>query len=71
MTEYERIGQLLIKNLGNCKETELDKSYMYCSAGSFTRREIIKEIELQTEFGKKQIDNIIELAIDLMKRNKK
>ena len=71
MTEYERIGQLLIKNIGNCKETELDKAYMACSAGSFTRREIIKEIELQTEFGKRQIDMIIELSIDLMRKNKK
>lgn len=70
MTEYQRIGNLLIKNLGNCKETELDKPYMGCSAGSFTRREIIKEIELQTEFGKKQIDSIIELTIDLLQRNK-
>ena len=70
MTEYQRIGNLLIKNLGNCKETELNKPYIGGSAGSFTRRKIIKEIELQTEFGKKQIDSIIELTIDLLQRNK-
>lgn len=67
---YERIRRLYIKKITNCKESELDKHYITCSAGSFTRREMAKEIELDTNFGRKQIDDLISLTIDLLEREK-
>lgn len=68
--EIKRIRQLYIESIGNCKESELDKPYLICSAGSFTRRELMKEIKENTLFGKKQVDGLFRLVIDLLERGK-
>lgn len=68
--ESKRIRQLYIEAMGNCKESELDKPYLVCSAGSFTRRELIKEVKENTLFGKKQVDGLFRLVIDLLERGK-
>ena len=68
--ESKRIRQLYIEVIGNCKESELDKPYLICSAGTFTRRELIKEIKENTLFGKKQVDQLFKLVIDLLERDK-
>lgn len=70
MEIYDRLRASYIKAIGKCKETDLDKPYWRCSAGSFTRRELINEIEKDTEFARSQIDLIINMAIDLMERQK-
>ncbi len=68
--ESKRIRELYIETIGNCKESELDKHYLTCSAGSFTRREIIKEVKENTLFSKKLIDNLFKLVIDFLERGK-
>lgn len=66
----ERIKSLYIAELKNVKIDKLDEHYMTCKAGSFSRNDMIKEIENNTEFGLKQIDMLFSLCIDMMERKK-
>ncbi len=43
---------------------------MTTSRGSFTRREMAKEIEMETEIGLGQLESILKLTIHLLERNK-
>jgi hypothetical protein len=69
--DIDRLRFFIVKDLLNVKESELDKHYMSSSQGSFSRREIAKEIENNTEIGKKHVENLIHLAIDMYERKYK
>ena len=66
----DRIRYHLVRELLNRKEEDLDKPYLHSSQVSFTRRELAKEIENNTEVGKRQVEMMINLTIDLWEREK-
>lgn len=49
---------------------KLDEHYMTTSKGSFTRRELAKEIEMETEVGLQQLESILKLTVHLLERGK-
>lgn len=57
--------------LQNHVQKDIDKPFMVSSSGeSYTLEEVLKEIRLQTDFGKEITKNINKLTIDLLMRNK-
>lgn len=67
---FERIKTLYINTLKNVKMDKLDQHYLTCSAGSFSRNDLIKEIENNTEFGLSQLDMLFKLSIDMFERKR-
>ncbi len=66
----QRLKESLVREFLNVKMDKLDDSYMTTSRGSFTRRELAKEIEEETEIGLSQLESILKLTIHLLERNK-
>lgn len=71
MSELEQLRFELSKNILNCKQSQLDEHYMTCSTGTFSRRELAKEIENDTEVGRDMIRKLVKLSLDLVQRGKK
>lgn len=66
----ERLKNSMVNNILNVKEDKLDIHYMTSSQGSFTRRELANEIANETEVGKRQMESMLNLTIDLLERGK-
>ena len=60
----------MIKDLLDVKEDELDKHYIFCNEGTFSRRELAHEIDSNSEVGKKWVEQMIGLSIDRFERKK-
>jgi len=60
----------VIKRLGS-NEQVLDEPYMVAGEKSYTRRDILNEVENETDFGVQILTNMIMLAIDLTARGKR
>ncbi len=66
----QSLKESLVREFLNQKMDKLDDHYMTSSKGSFTRRELAKEIEEETEVGLSQLESILKLTIHLLERNK-
>lgn len=65
----QRLKESLVNHLMDCQD--LDEPYLYSNNKKWTKREIAEEIKNETEFGIKNIRNIMILSLDLMSRKKK
>ncbi len=50
-------------------EQLIDEPYLVAKSKKWSRREIAKEIQNETDFGIKQLTNILLLSLDLFARN--
>lgn len=66
----DRLRLGLVRNILNVKEDKLDIHYITSSQGSFTRREIAKEIKNKTEVGIRHMESLLRLSVDLVEREK-
>ena len=66
----QRFKDSMVKTMLNVKEDKLDIHYMTSSQGSFTRREMANEIANETEVGKRQMESMLRLTVDLLERGK-
>lgn len=64
----ESIWELFTKHYSLCKDGDMDKHYMTCSQGSFTRREFLHEFEIRSDVAKEHIHDLFLLAEDMCKR---
>lgn len=64
------LKESLIKHILSVKLDELDKPYMSSSQGSFSRRELAKEIDFETEIGIEIMKKLLFLTVDLLERGK-
>lgn len=65
-----RVKESLVKQILNVKAYQLDKPYIGSSHGTWTRRELAKEISDETEIGMRHIEMLLNLTLDLLARNK-
>lgn len=66
----QKLKKSLIETLVR-NEQNIDDPYLFKNNKRWTRREIAKEIENETEFGIDMITSILNLSLDLMSRNNK
>ena len=66
--DVDRMRYYILRDLLDKKDEDLDKHYVTSARGSFTRRELAKEIESNTEIGKKHVEMLLHLAIDIFER---
>jgi hypothetical protein len=66
-----RMRESTIRNILNIKEDQLDAHYITTSKGSFTRREMAREIENNTEIGRQQLESLIKLTLFLLEKGEK
>ncbi len=66
----QRIKEALIRNILNTKMDNLDTHYMTTSQGSYTRRELAKEIEEETEVGMRELQSLFGLTLYLVEKGK-
>lgn len=67
--KYDRLRNLYCRKLGTCNEEALDKHYMSTANGSWTRRQLINEVRNDTEFGRQQIDMMLNLTLHIMEKD--
>jgi len=70
-TDQFLITNALTKWIDNHPDEEKSKVYLTTSIGTYTLNQIKSEIENNTEFGLKMLNNIVSLTIDLLTRGKK
>lgn len=63
----EKLKQLMVKTYRKFGD---ETALLIKDKRSYTGNEIAEEIENETEFGIKMVDNMIQLTIDLLKRDK-
>ena len=63
----EKLKQLMVATYRKFGD---EKALLLKGKRSYTGNEIADEIENETEFGIKMVDNMIQLTIDLLKRDK-
>jgi DNA-binding NtrC family response regulator len=67
-----RLDCVLEQWISNHSEYEQNEPYLTTTSGeTFTLKDILREIRLQTDFGRKMERNIMMLAVDLLTRGKK
>ena len=66
-----RLKDAVVYNIMNPRRrVDLDAPYLANTRGSWTRRELAKEIEDETEIGIKQLEGMVLLTLDLLERGK-
>lgn len=68
-TSTETLRQVLIDHLQN-DPIKLDEKYVTWGIRVLTRRELIRDLELNTFMGQRVINDLIILTIDLLERKK-
>lgn len=66
-TLLTKLKKNIIKHL---RQDDLDIPYLNSGVKTYTRRELIAEIELESNIGSDLISNLVVLTLDLVDRNK-
>jgi len=66
----KRFKETLARKILDIKQDKLDEHFMTSSRGSFTRRELAKEILDETEVGIQQMESMLNLTIFLLEKGK-